>query len=106
MLDPGIVDQDIAGPGLFDQRAAFVALGHVGLDVTRGDAGLLRDVGGERVILLPVGEGVQNDIRPGRASSRAMPSPMPEFDPVMTAVLPPRSVVMAMGVPSCLNGSR
>src|SRR6056297_1858204 len=33
---------------------------------------------------------------PARASSQAIPRPMPEFDPVIMAVLPDRSVVRAM----------
>jgi hypothetical protein len=43
---------------------------------------------------------------PAFANSFAMPSPMPEFEPVMTAVLPLRSVVMAMGDPFLSSVSR
>jgi hypothetical protein len=34
-LDARVVHQDVAAPGLFDQRAALVPVGHVGGDVAR-----------------------------------------------------------------------
>ncbi len=62
VLNAGIVDEDIADPGLFDQRAAFVGLGHVRLDIARLRAGLLGDAGGQRVILFRIGKGIQHHV--------------------------------------------
>jgi hypothetical protein len=62
---PALLTRMSQAPACFDQGAAFVALRHVGLDVARRHTRLLRDFGGERVVLVPVGEGVQDDIRAG-----------------------------------------
>ena len=65
VLDAGIVDQDIAGAGLFDQRAAVVALGHVGPDVADLDPVFAGHAFGQRVILVRVAEAVQDHVRAG-----------------------------------------
>ena len=64
MLDACIVHEDVAGARLCDQRAALIALGHVGLDIPGGHAVIRRDLARQSVILVAVGEGVQDDIRP------------------------------------------
>ena len=66
MLDARVVDQDIAAARAVDQRAAIVAQRHVGGDVGDGAPGLGGKRRCQRVILGPVGERVQHDIRPRR----------------------------------------
>ena len=46
VLDAGVIDQDVAGAGLLDQRPALAADRHVGLDVARVCPGFLSDFSG------------------------------------------------------------
>ena len=90
VLDARVVDQNIATPRVLDQAAAFVAFGHIRLNVARCTPVSWRFVG-QGVIFVAVGEEFSTTSAPARASSQAMPKPMPELDPVITAVLPERS---------------
>ncbi len=65
MLDTRIVHEDVAAPGLLDQRAAILALRHVSLDVTHLDAVLLGQILGQLVVVVAVGERVQHDVGAG-----------------------------------------
>ncbi len=60
VLNAGVVDQDIAAACRLDQGAAFVRLGHVGLDIARLDAVFLGDGFRQGVILVGIGEGVDH----------------------------------------------
>ena len=65
MLDAGVVDEDVAASGLGHEPAAILWLAHVGGDIGDGHAEFGRHVLRQLVILVPVGEGVQDDVRPG-----------------------------------------
>ena len=66
MLDAGIVHQDIAATGFPDQRTALGRLRHVGGDVAHRHSVPGPKFCRKRMILGPVGEAVQNHVRPGR----------------------------------------
>ena len=65
MLDARVVDQNIANARLFDQRAALVGLGHVGLDVACFHAEFLAKLFCQRVVFVVICEGVQDDVGTG-----------------------------------------
>ena len=77
MLNAGIVDQNIAGTGLPDQIPAFRAFGHIGLDIACAHPCFRGDLSRDRVILLPIGEGVQHHIgaRPRHFPRDPQPDP-------------------------------
>jgi hypothetical protein len=61
----------------------------------------LAQISGQGVILGPVGKAVQNHLCPCGGQASATPSPIPEFDPVMTARLPANVPETAMTCPLC-----
>ena len=65
MLNARVVNQDIAAPGLFNQRAAIVALGHIGANIAGRHTGFSGDLFRNGVILVAVGKTIEHDIRTG-----------------------------------------
>ena len=94
--DARVVDDDVDGAEALHRGVGegldAAAVAAVGLDGERAEV-----VGGtvQRRHL----DVADHQLRAGRASRRAMPSPMPEAPPVTTATLPSRSAIPACALP-------